>query len=244
MDPLAAKQILQRLPASALVVDVGGGAAPFSRANVVIDAIAYASRDQLGAHDLGIVPHYSQDSWLQVDLCDRRPWPVADKAFDFATCSHLLEDVRDPIWICSELSRVAKAGYIEVPSRIVEQSLGIEHPGYAGYYHHRWLITEHDGQLLFRHKPHQLHVTRGAIVARVGGRTQLNPQYATTQLWWQDRITCREVLEFCENRVVDELCSFAARARQLPNLLLANDLSMVAAAKKRVYYARLRLGYR
>ena len=47
-------------------------------------------------------------------------WPFPDKTFDFVVCSHLLEDVRDPITVCRELCRVGKAGYIETPSRIRE----------------------------------------------------------------------------------------------------------------------------
>ena len=57
-------------------------------------------------------------------------------------CSHTLEDVRDPIWVCSEIQRVAKAGYIEVPSRLEEQSYGFQGP-WVGWGHHHWLIEVH-----------------------------------------------------------------------------------------------------
>jgi hypothetical protein len=30
-------------------------------------------------------------------------------------CSHTLEDIRDPLWVCSEMIRIGKAGYIELP---------------------------------------------------------------------------------------------------------------------------------
>ena len=55
-------------------------------------------------------------------------------------CSHTLEDLRDPLWVCRELIRVAKAGYIEVPSRLFETIIGMERPGQAGLSHHRWLV--------------------------------------------------------------------------------------------------------
>ncbi len=41
--------------------------------------------------------------------------PFADGAFDYAVCSNLLEHVTDPVGVAAELTRVAKAGYIEVP---------------------------------------------------------------------------------------------------------------------------------
>ena len=50
------------------------------------------------------------------------PWPFADDFFDFAVCTFTLEDVRDPIRVCEEMSRVAKAGYVEVPSLLDELS--------------------------------------------------------------------------------------------------------------------------
>src|SRR5262249_48921913 len=149
---------------------------------------------------------------------DRRSWPFEDKAFDFAICSHLLEDLRDPIWVCSELLRIAKAGYVEVPSRVEEQSLGVEHPRYAGYYHHRWLITLEGTRLDFRHKPHLLHSINDAIVARLRPGTRINPKHAILAFQWQDAFEFREVLEFSDMKVGDELCSFAEKARLISDL--------------------------
>src|SRR5918994_587245 len=82
---------------------------------------------------------FSTQTWVQRDVCDRKPWPWPEDHFDFANCSHTLEDLRDPVWVCSELSRVAKAGYVEVPSRLEEQAWGVigDHVGWS---HHRWLV--------------------------------------------------------------------------------------------------------
>ena len=79
------------------------------------------------------------ETWVERDICDREPWPFADDQFDFAVCSHTLEDVRDPVFVCAELNRVARAGYLEVPSRLEEQSWGVIGP-YVGWSHHRWLV--------------------------------------------------------------------------------------------------------
>ena len=133
MDLTNAKRLLAQIPDDAVVADVGGGASPFPRANYVIDAIPFDGRgygsDGNTHKKLGETPvRYDESRWIKVDLCDHRPWPFPDKFFDYVTCSHLLEDVREPIWICSELIRVSKAGYIETPSRIKEQTLGVENP--------------------------------------------------------------------------------------------------------------------
>lgn len=246
MDINNARRLLESIPGGATVVDVGGGAAPFPRADYVVDAMPY---EKLGGgsdgdihKSLGITPRYSADRWIQTDLCDRRPWPIADKAFDFAICSHLLEDIRDPIWVCSELRRIAKAGYIEVPSRVVEQSKGVENPRHAGYYHHRWLITRKQNGLEFRHKPHVLHSVNNAIVTQLSPGRRINPQHAIVTLDWSGHFEAVEVLEFDERKVISELCEFAAGARRLPNLTVKVPIPIVQFIKRRIFYWRLRLG--
>ena len=97
-----ALRLIRDLPPDACVVDVGGGAMPFPRANYVIDALSYDERATLGKMDVSHEECYTRSTWCQLDVCERKAWPFSDKFFDFATCSHLLEDVRDPIWICSE----------------------------------------------------------------------------------------------------------------------------------------------
>src|SRR5437764_10623004 len=113
-----ARELIRTLPAGAAVLDVGGGASPFPRADYVLDLRPYQERgsgSSGSAHQhLADVPvRYGPDTWVVWDVCDHHPWPFRDGQFDFAVCSHLLEDVRDPVWVCSELGRVAKAGYIE-----------------------------------------------------------------------------------------------------------------------------------
>lgn len=227
-------------------MDVGGGAAPFPRADCVLDALAFddagSGSDGNTHQTLGITPRYNRERWIQLDMCDRAPWPFTDKAFDFAVCSHLLEDVRDPIWICSELCRIAKAGYIEVPSRVLEQSRGVEHPHYAGYGHHRWLISVEGNSLLFRHKPHVLHSVTDAIVANLSPGRRINPAHASISLEWSGHFQAQEVLEFNEHNTIAELCAFAGHARLLPDLTVGQPMPLMTRIKRHVYYHRLATG--
>jgi hypothetical protein len=246
MDFDNAQRLLASIPDGAKVIDVGGGAAPFPRADYVIDAMPF---EKLGAGSdgnihqrLGVQPRYSADRWIQTDLCARRPWPIEDKAFDFAICSHLLEDIRDPIWVCSELRRIARAGYIEVPSRVVEQSKGIENPRHAGYYHHRWLIRRSPNGLEFRHKPHVLHSVKNAIVTRLSPGWRISAEHAIVFLNWSGEFESVEVLEFDEAKVIEELCEFAAEARRLPRLTVKTPMPMAQSIKRRIFYYRQWLG--
>ena len=245
MNPEHALKIDSTLPADALVIDVGGGQAACPRADWIIDAIPFDKQGGLlRADDARGPARFSRDTWVQFDLCSREKWPFDDNQFDFAVCSHVLEDVRDPIWVCSEISRIAKAGYIEVPSRVVEQSKGIEHPRYAGYYHHRWLVSVHDGQLEFRHKPHLLHVNRDAIVSNVGLWQAINPKYEIETHYWDRELKFEERLEFDEQKVLHELCDCASRARKIPDLLCRPQESIKRRLRRAYYFSRLRLAGR
>lgn len=154
--------IVARLRPQDVVLDVGGWACPFNRANVVIDAEPFETRGYyrtlgLPAAQGGAIEQFDRASWIQRDLCSREPWPLADKSIDFAICSHTLEDLRDPLWVCSELIRVARAGYVEVPSRLAEQSRGWERTEVAGLSHHRWLIDIEGARISFLMKYHLIH---------------------------------------------------------------------------------------
>ena len=124
----------------------------------------------------------------------------------------------------------------------MEQSKGIESPRYAGYYHHRWLITSENGRLLFRHKPHFLHSVNKAIVAHVPADRRINPRHAIVTLDWTDRFEAIELLEFQEENVLRELCEFARNARTTPGLTVKLPMSPIQRIKRRYFYFRLRLG--
>ncbi len=81
--------------------------------------------------------------------------PFADNEFDFVYCRHVLEDLYNPFFACDEMSRVAKAGYIETPSPLAEICRGMnrtEDGGVAqwrGYSHHRYFVWVEDEALNF-----------------------------------------------------------------------------------------------
>ena len=175
--------ITARVPAGDLVLDVGGGASPLSRADWVLDLMAYADRGRYGAPVEPAAERFSPATWVQRDICDRTPWPFADGQFAFSVCSHTLEDVRDPIWVCAELIRVSRAGYIEVPSRLEEQAYGFQGP-WAGWGHHRWLIDIAGDSISFVAKHHVLH-NRPAQHFPAGFRDALSDEQRVQTLWWE-----------------------------------------------------------
>lgn len=157
MLPAATERILATLPDDALVLDVGAWAAPFNRADWVLDLMPFATRGAMGSYGPAW-ERFSARTWVQRDICAKEPWPFRDGQFDFAICVTTLEDVRDPIWVCQELARVARAGYVEVPTIEAELIFNVEGNGpWLGHEHHRWLCEMTGGELVFMHKPHSIH---------------------------------------------------------------------------------------
>jgi Methyltransferase domain len=187
----ASVERIEALPDEALVLDVGGWARPLRRADWVIDILPFETRGRWG-HDGTGPERFAAERWVQRDVCAAEPWPFADGRFDFAVCSHTLEDVRDPVRVCAELQRVARAGYIEVPSRLEEQSYGFQGP-WVGWGHHHWLVDvrEREREIDFVFKHHVLH-GRESDHFPAGFQAALSAEERVQTLWWEGGFAARE----------------------------------------------------
>lgn len=218
------EKVLSALKPDEIVLDVGGWACPFNRANWVIDAEAYETRgyyEKIGMPKFqgGEKEHFSKDTWIQRDICDKEPWPFKDKFFDFAICSHTLEDIRDPLYVCSELVRVAKRGYIEVPSRIVECCRGAESDQVVGLSHHRWLVDIHENHVQFTMKYHMIHgdIRLSFPYSFV---QKLLPSETISYLFWEDSFTFSETQINGLDNIYRELQDFVDIYYQYPQSVL------------------------
>lgn len=107
------KIFVKNIKKNDLVLDVGSGDKPFWRADVIVDK--YLEDDQ--QRHSGAMVYDKRKLFVKADVEDL---PFKDKVFDFVFCSHLLEHVENPDKAIMELTRVAKRGYIEVPSAILD----------------------------------------------------------------------------------------------------------------------------
>lgn len=204
-------RILDRLEPDDLVLDIGGWGRPLTRADWVMDIMPYETRGLYGTD--GPQPErFSADTWIRRDVCARDPYPFADKEFDFVVCSHTLEDVRDPIWVCDEIVRIGKAGYIEVPSRLEEQSYGFQGP-WAGWGHHRWLIELRGERLEFAFKHHVLH-NRVSDRFPPGFQQTLSEEARVVQLWWEGKFDYGERVFTSAEELDPYLADFVASYRR------------------------------
>jgi hypothetical protein len=150
-------------------------------------------------------------------------------------CGHTLEDVRDPIWVCSELIRVARAGYIEVPSRLEEQSPMATQQG-VGWTHHRWLVDidaeAHTIDFVLKHGV--IYIDR-RFQFPVGFHAGLSDAERVSSLWWEGSFEAHERVFMSAEELDPYLEDF------VDSELAARGLSRPTRAqrlRKRVYRSR------
>ena len=84
------------------ILDIGCGFNPNQYATTICDV-------------LDLKEHYSSKKFVKLN---GDSLPFGDNEFDFVIASHVLEHVNDPTKFLIEVSRVAKQGYIEAPTKL------------------------------------------------------------------------------------------------------------------------------
>jgi hypothetical protein len=121
-------------PLNGLVLDRGEGQSPHPRADVVVDKYVFDDFERAGSFDLS--------KPLVVAYGHRLPF--ADRTFTYAIAMHVVEHATDPIQFTSELSRVASAGFVQVPTLESELTFG--------WPYHPWIINRDRETLVFTPK--------------------------------------------------------------------------------------------
>ena len=122
------------------VIDIGGSAGSWTHdiRDCLVDYIAPPSGDRVLALDI-----CSEAAWDQLRaVVHRRGAP-----FDFAICTHTLEDLYNPFLTLDHLPSIARGGVISMPSLRTELYAHTESAqGYwLGYYHHHWMFDQDSG---------------------------------------------------------------------------------------------------
>ncbi|HVZ66635.1 MAG TPA: class I SAM-dependent methyltransferase [Patescibacteria group bacterium] len=125
-----------------LTLDIGSGDKPFWRADFFVDDLSLGdvqrASESRTIHDIG--------EFVDANVVKM---PFKDKVFDFSFCCHLLEHVDDPAAAIKEITRVSKAGYIEIPNGIIETV--------QPFVSHIWFIYRNGNKLIFVRKSKRMH---------------------------------------------------------------------------------------
>ena len=166
-------------PSSGLVADVGSGHAAHPRADVVVDK--YVTDD--------FEREFTLDFSKPLVVADGHALPFDDGAFAYVIASHVLEHATDPILFAAELSRIADAGFVQVPTRQAELTFG--------WPFHPWLIDRDAGTLVF-HPRHESQAPAGEFFHRAFADSALFRVWfgANRHAWhytlhWSDSFTVR-----------------------------------------------------
>lgn len=104
-------QKIQGIKPDSRVLEIGPGTQPHPRSDVLLEK-RFDDPDE-HARQCGGDPAANQDA--RTVFYNEESFPFADGEFDYVICSHVIEHVEDVQGFCSEMFRVAKAGYIEYP---------------------------------------------------------------------------------------------------------------------------------
>jgi SAM-dependent methyltransferase len=171
------RRLLLKVPKHARVLEVGSGDNPYPRSNILVDLY----RD---TPERGWAPLKTDRPTFIADVCDL---PFRDKSFDFVIASHVLEHTSNPRRFLDELSRVAKAGYIETPDALMERL--------NPYRHHKLEVTVRNDKLILRKKRSWLHdpelvelYEHKAKPLFIKFLIQKHPDSFFTRYYWIDKI--------------------------------------------------------
>ena len=130
------------------VVDVGGGINSWcTHTTHVVDIfVDPGSKEEF-------VSLHPDRVMFDFDITQRENWSEILKyveengKFDYSICTHTLEDISNPSLVCEMLPKIAKRGFISVPSKYAEYLrfetwYGIK--GYRGFFHHKWIYSLKD----------------------------------------------------------------------------------------------------
>lgn len=117
------------------VIDIGGAN---SFADGYLDAIVDIRNPQASAPNKFIGDMNDPEFWKQI-LSHK---PVG---WDYAICTHTLEDILNPLFVCRMIDLIADRGIIVVPSKHRELARFDPSFGKRGFWHHRWIFDMVDG---------------------------------------------------------------------------------------------------
>ena len=165
------------------IIDIGGSYNSWlgNRVTHMFDMLNPTNNGMMSINDQNV-------KWFNGNLNDHEDWvQIFDYVeehgkFDFCNCTHTLEDLAYPMAALKYMPRIAKAGFIAVPSKYWELDRRQE---FRGGVHHRWICDNDKNVLQFYPKINliehmQIYNIQDSLIKQ-RGNTEL-------RLLWNDTI--------------------------------------------------------
>lgn len=128
------------------VIDIGGSAEYTSWSYSIIDYIADVNNPPPSLANKNNIKFFKFNFNYESEWEEILEYVEKNGKFDFCICSHVIEDISTPYVLLNMINKIAKEGFIGVPSKYRELST-IESE-WLGYIHHRWLYSIDNGKLI------------------------------------------------------------------------------------------------
>ena len=166
------------------ILDIGCGYSAHDAASTICDVQDLTS-------------HYSNKNFIQLK---EKKLPFKDNQFDFLISSHVIEHVEDVSFFISELERISKKGYIELPTKL-EDNLVFENK------------TDHLWHMDFDDVNNKLIITKKnqifepiLTVSSIQKLHKIFRKSLVLELMWQDKIDYQIQIE--EEKQINKISIF------------------------------------
>jgi len=159
------------------VIDIGGSA--FSWTGEIADVIVDINSSRPQDFKFNI-----SNDWEWKDLLE---YVEQNGKFDYAICTHTLEDIIHPTTALRNLSKVSKAGIITMPTVNAELSR-IENKQWLGYIHHRHLFDYDNDTIVYASK-------LSFMESMLPEGFQEQDMYREIRFQWQDDIKFKSFMD-------------------------------------------------
>ncbi len=131
---------------------------------------------------LDLSSNYPGKRFVQSDVSDT---PFEDKEFDFSIASHIAEHVKYPNHFCTELSRISRRGYIEVPTPLEDNLV------HGNSKAHLWWVTFDDEKVEVVFEPQVSILPDTLSLEQLKFLREYFRRSLVTELYWEDDIEYR-----------------------------------------------------
>ena len=125
------------------VIDIGGSAKYTNWSHSIIDYIVDINKPNVNEDK---IKYFAMNVNYESEWKEILEYVEKNGKFDFCICSHIIEDISLPQVMLNNLNKIAKEGFIGIPSKYRE--LSKVEGEYMGYIHHRWIYSIKDNKLL------------------------------------------------------------------------------------------------
>ena len=148
--------------------------------------------------------HYQDKKFIRLS---ENKLPFKDKEFDYVILSHVMEHVPNLLEFKDEIVRIAKAGYIELPTKLNDNIVfGCDEEVYG----HKWWFEFDDDNQKLLYTPKKDAIEKFLSVGSVWKFQEFYEDSFLLQFYWNDNIELKEREPF----IIDKKISFLSLVKK------------------------------